>query len=130
MAVTLADGSTVKVTDAVCLSLGVWRDDSAPWSLDMVARVLPSLTTDIILGMDFLGKCNLHVDWSQNTLSFVLDSCTLAVDTSTVPGSIRARLVSASTWLHELCAEPESDCFLVVVRPCDGQKEGENAIDL
>jgi len=95
----------------------------------MVARVLPSLTTDVILGMDFLRKYNPHVDWSRNTLSFVLDSCTVAVDASMVPGSIRARLVSASTWLHELCAEPELDCFLTVVHPCDGQKEGENAID-
>ena len=95
----------------------------------MVARVLPQLTTDIILGMDFLRKYNPHVDWSRNTLSFVLDSRTVAVDASTVPGSIRARLVSASAWLRELCAEPDSDCFLVVVRPCDGQKEGENGID-
>ena len=60
---------------------------------------------------------------------FVLDSCTVAVDASMVLGSIRARLVSASAWLRELCAEPDSDCFLVVVRPCDGQKEGENGID-
>ena len=96
----------------------------------MVARVLPQLTTDVILGMDFLRKYNPHVDWSRNTLSFVLDSRTVAVDASTVPGSIRARLVSASAWLHRLCAEPESDCFLAVVHSCDGQKEGENAIDL
>ena len=79
--------------------------------------------------MDFLHKYNPHVDWSRNTLSFVLDSCTVAVDASMVPGSIRARLVSASTWLRKLRAEPDSDCFLVVVRPCDGQKEGENGID-
>ena len=83
----------------------------------MVARVLPSLTTDVILGMDFLQKYNPQVNWSQNTLSFVLDSCTVAVDASTVPGSICARFVSTSAWLHELCAEPESDCFLVVVCP-------------
>ena len=98
-------------------------------SLDMVARVLPQLTTDVILGMDFLRNYNPHVDWSQNTLSFVLDSCTVAVDASMVPGSIRARLVSASAWLCELCVEPDSDCFLVVVHPCDGQKERENGID-
>ena len=66
----------------------------------MVARVLPQLTTDVILGMDFLCKYNPHIDWSRNTLSFVLDSRTVAVDASTVAGSIRARLVSASTWLH------------------------------
>ena len=78
--------------------------------------------------MDFLRKYNPHVDWSQNTLSFVIDSRTVAVDASTVPGSIRARLVSASAWLRELCAEPDSDCFLAVVHPCDGQKEGENGI--
>ena len=95
----------------------------------MVARVLPQLTTDVILGMDFLRKYNPNVDWSQNTLSIVLDFCTIAVDASTVPGSIRARLVSASTWLCEFCAEPDSDCFLAVVHPCDGQKEGENGID-
>ena len=95
----------------------------------MVARVLPQLTTNVILGMDFLRKYNLHINWSQNTLSFVLDSCTVAVDASTVPGSIRARLVSASAWLCKLCAEPDPDCFLAVVRPCDGQKEGENGID-
>ena len=47
-----------------------------------------------------------------------------------VPGSIHARLVSASAWLCKLCAEPDSDCFLTVVRPCNGQKEGENGIDL
>ena len=96
----------------------------------MVARVLPQLTTDVLLGMDFLRKYNPHVDWSRNTLSFVVDSRTVAVDASTVPGSIRARLVSTSAWLCELRAEPDSDCFLAVVRPCDGQKEGENAIDL
>ena len=95
----------------------------------MVARVLPLLTTDGILGMDFLQKCNPHIDWSRNTLSFVLDSCTVAVDASMVPGSIRARLVSASAWLREPCAEPESDCFLAVARPCNGHKEGESAID-
>ena len=77
-----------------------------------------------------LAKYNPHIDWSQNTLSFVLDSPTVAVDASTVPGSIRARLVSDSAWLCELCAEPESDCFLAVVHPCDGQKEGETAIHL
>ena len=129
LVVMLADGSNVTTTDAVGLLLGVQRDDSAPCSMDMVARVLPQLTTDGILGMDFLRKYNPHVDWSRNTLSFVLDSCTVAADTSMVPGSIRARLVSASAWLHELCAEPESGCFLAVVRPCDGKKEGENAID-
>ena len=75
--------------------------------------------------MDFLHKYNPHVDWSQNTLSFVLDSRTVAVDTSMVPGSIRARLVSTSAWLDELRAEPDSDCFLAVVHPCDGKKEGE-----
>ena len=80
--------------------------------------------------MDFLRKYNLHVDWSRNTLSFVLDSCTVAVDASMVPGSIRARLVSASAWLRKLCAEPDSDCFLAVVHPCDGQNEGKNGIDL
>ena len=96
----------------------------------MVAKVLPSLTTNIILGMDFLQKYNPHVDWSQNTLSFVLDSCTVAIDVSMVLGSICARLVSASAWLCELCAKPESDCLVVVVHPCDGQKEEENAIDL
>ena len=74
-------------------------------------------------------KYNLQIDWSRNTLSFVLDSCTVAVDASMVPGSIRARLFSTSAWLCKLCAEPDSDCFLVVVRPCDGQKEGENGID-
>ena len=95
----------------------------------MVARVLPQLTTNVILGMDFLHKYNPHVDWSRNTLSFVLDSHNVAVDASMVPGSTRARLVSASAWLRKLCAEPDSDCFLVVVRPCDGQKEGENGID-
>ena len=95
----------------------------------MVARVLPQLTTDVILRMDFLRKYNPHVDWSRNTLSFVLDSRTVAVDASMVLGSICARLVSASTWLHELCAEPDLDCFLAVVRPCDGQKEEENGID-
>ena len=79
--------------------------------------------------MDFLRKYNPHVDWSQNTLLFVLDSRTVAVDASTVPGSIRARLVSASAWLRKLRAEPDSDCFLAVVCPCDGQKEGENGID-
>ena len=79
--------------------------------------------------MDFLRKYNPHVDWSRNTLSFVLDSCTVPVDASKVPGSIRARLASANAWLRELCAEPNLDCFLVVVRPCDGQKEGENGID-
>ena len=96
----------------------------------MVARVLPQLTTNVILGMDFLRKYNPHVDWSQNTLSFVLDSRTVAVDASTVLGSIRARLVSASAWLRKLRAEPDSACFLAVVQPCDGQKEGENGIDL
>ena len=95
----------------------------------MVARVLPQLTTDVILGMEFLQKYNPHVNWSRNTLSSVLDSRTVAVDVSMVPGSIHARLVSASAWLHELCTEPESDCFLVVVHPCDGQTEGETAID-
>ena len=78
--------------------------------------------------MNFLRKYNPHIDWPQNFMSFVLDSCTVAVDASTVQGSIRARLVSASAWLCKLHAEPESDC-LVVVRPCDGQKEGETAID-
>ena len=96
----MADGSNVMTTDTVALSLGVKRDDSAPCFLDMVARVLPQLTTDVILGMDFLHKYNPHVDWSRNTLSFVLDSRTVAVDASTVPGSIRARLVSASAWLR------------------------------
>ena len=95
----------------------------------MIARVLPSLTTDVILGMDFLRNYHSHVDWSRNTLSFVLDSRTVAVDASMVPGSISARLVSASAWLRELCAEPDLDCFLAVVHPCDGQKEGENGID-
>ena len=95
----------------------------------MVARVLPQLTTNIILGIDFLRKYNPQVDWSQNTLLFLLDSHTVAVDASTVPGSIRARLVSASTWLCELCAKPDSDCFLAVVRPCNGQKEGGHGID-
>ena len=96
----------------------------------MVARVLPQLTTDVILGMDFLQKYKRHVDWSRNTLSFVLDSHTVAVDASMVLSSIRARLVSASAWLCKLCAEPDSDCFLAVVCPCDSQKEGENGIDL
>ena len=93
----------------------------------MVARAFPSLAIDVILGMDFLQKYNPHVNWSRNTLLFVLDSCTVAADASTVPGSICVRLVYASAWLCQLCAEPESDCFLVVVHPCDGQKEGENA---
>ena len=75
----------------------------------MVARVLPQLTTNVILGMDFLREYNPHVDWSQNTLLFVFDSRIVAVDTSMVPGSIRARLVSASTWLCKLCAEPDLD---------------------
>ena len=79
--------------------------------------------------MDFLRKYNPQVDWSQNTLSFVLDSCPVTVGTSMVPGSICARLVSASAWLCKLRAEPDSDCFLAVVHPCDGQKEGENGID-
>ena len=79
--------------------------------------------------MDFLRKYNPHVDWSQNTLSFVLDSRTVAVNASTVPGSIRARLLSASAWLRELRAEPDLDCFLAVVRPCDGHNEGENGIN-
>ena len=92
--------------------------------------MLTQLTTDFILGMYFLCKYSPHVDWSQNTLSFVLDSCTVAVDTIMVLGSIHARLVSASAWLRKLHAEPESGCFLVVVRPCDGQNEGGNAIDL
>ena len=95
----------------------------------MVARVLPQLTTDVILGIDFLRKYNPHVDWSQNTLSFVLDFHTVAVDTSTVPGSIRVRLVSTSAWLGELHVEPDLDCFLAVVCPCDGQNEGGNGID-
>ena len=107
----------------------VCRGDSTPCSLNMVARVLPQLTIDLILGMDFLREYNPHVDWSGNTLSFILDFCTVAVDARTVPGSIRARLVSASAWLCELRAEPDLDCFLVVVRPCDDQKEGENGID-
>ena len=95
----------------------------------MVARVLPLLTTDGILGMDFLQKYNPHIDWSRNTLSFVLDFYTVAIDASMVPGSIRSRLVSAIAWLCELCAEPESYCFLAVVRTCNGQKEGKIAID-
>ena len=95
----------------------------------MVARVLPQLTTDVILGMDFLCKYNQHVDWSQNTLSFVLDSRTVAVDASMVPGSIRARLVSTSAWLRKLCAEPASVCFLAMVHPFDGKKDGESGID-
>ena len=77
----------------------------------MVARVLPQHTTDVILGMDFLHKYNPHIDWSRNSLLFVLDSCNVAVDASMVPGSIHARLVSASAWLHELRAEPDSDCL-------------------
>ena len=64
MVVTLDDGSTVNTTDAVHLSLGVWRESPAPCFLNMVTRVLPLLTTDIILGMDFLRKYNPHVDWS------------------------------------------------------------------
>ena len=95
--------------------------------LDIFTRLLPSLTTDVILAMDFLHKYNPHIDWSQNTLLFAVDSCTVAVDASMVPGSICARIISASAWLCELCAEPESDCFLAVVRPCDGQKEGGKA---
>ena len=79
--------------------------------------------------MDFLRKYNPHVDWSRNTLLFVLESCTAAVDASMVPGSIRARLVSASAWLCELHTEPESNYFLAVVHPCDGQDEGKNGID-
>ena len=109
LVVTLADGNNVMTTDAVGLLLGVYREESAPCSLDMAARVLLQLTTNIILGMDFLRKYNPHVNWSRNTLSFVLDSCTVAVDAGTVPGSIRARLVSASAWLRELCAEPDLD---------------------
>ena len=93
----------------------------------MVARVLPQLTTDVILGMDFLHKYNPHVDWSQNTLSFVIDSRTVAVDASTVPGSIRARLVSASAWLRELRAEPDSDCFLVLGYPAVSHCRGQHA---
>ena len=46
-----------------------------------------------------------------------------------VLGSIRARLVSTSAWLCRFHAEPESDCFLAMVHPCDGQKEGETEID-
>ena len=46
----------------------------------MVAKVLSSLTTNVILGKDLLHKYNPHIDWSQNTLSFVLDSYTVAVD--------------------------------------------------
>ena len=127
--VTLADGSIVKTTDTVCLSLGVQKANSALCLLDIVTRLLPSLTTNLILGMDFLHKYNPHIDWSQSTLLFAVDSCTVAVDASMVPGSICARILSASAWLCELCAEPELDCFLTVVHPCDGQKQGETAID-
>ena len=83
----------------------------------MVARVLLQLTTNIILSMEFLQKYSSHIDWSQNTLLFILDSRTVAVDASTVPGSIHARLVSASAWLCKLCAEPDLDCFLAVSAP-------------
>ena len=79
--------------------------------------------------MELLQKYNPHINWSRNTLSFVLDSRTVAVDASMVPGYIRARLVSANAWLRKLCAEPDLDCFLAVVRPCDGQKEGKIGID-
>ena len=60
------------------------------FTLDVIARVLPSLTTNVILGLDFLRRYNPDVNWSENTLSFVLDNGSVAVNTSTVPGSIRA----------------------------------------
>ena len=75
------------------------------FTLDVVARVLPRLTTDVILGLDFLRRYNPDVNWSENTLSFVLDKGSVAVNASTVPRSIRAKLVSARAWLRELRAE-------------------------
>ena len=59
-------------------------------SVDVVARVLPSLTADVILGLDFLRKYNPNVNWSANTLSFSHADGPVTVDASTVPGSIRA----------------------------------------
>ena len=64
--------------------------------LDIVTRILALLTTDVILGMDFLHKYNPHIDWFQSTLLFAVNSCTVAVDASMVPESICARIISAS----------------------------------
>ena len=54
------------------------------------------------------------------------------VDSTTVAGSVKAKLVSARAWLATLQSEPTATCWLALVRSCDGQKEpegGEDQID-
>ena len=129
LVVTLADGRVVKATSGLHLLLDVYKRDSQMFLFDVITRVLPTLTTDIILGMDFLHNYNPNIDWSQKTQSFELDWGIVAVDASKVPGSICAMVVFTQAWLGKLHADPESDSFLVVVHQCDGLKEGETAVD-
>ena len=77
--------------------------------------MLPNLTADVILGIDWLHRFNPSIDWSQNTVCFscAKDGCVLAasdslepveqacitVGAASVPGSTKAKLLSANAWL-------------------------------
>ena len=77
--------------------------------------MLPNLTADVILGIDWLQRFNPNINWSHNTVCFscATDGHVLAVseslepakqvcitvDAASVPGSTKAKLVSANAWL-------------------------------
>lgn len=77
--------------------------------LDIVARVFPLLTSNIILGIYFLLKHYPNIDRSQNILSFEHILGTVTVDASMVPWSICISVFSAHPWLHKLHGKLESD---------------------
>ena len=64
LSVTLADENTVVSDSISCLDLTVVVGAEAKYSMPGVpCRVLPQLTSDMILGMDWLRKYNPYIDW-------------------------------------------------------------------
>ena len=64
LSVTLADESTVVSDSISCLDLMVVVGAEAEYSMPGVPYcVLPQLTSDVILGMDWLGKYTPCIDW-------------------------------------------------------------------
>ena len=71
LSVTLADENTVVSDSLACLDLTAVVDAGTEYSMPGVpCRVLPYLTSDVILGMDWLRKYNPHIDWVDPQLCF------------------------------------------------------------
>ena len=67
--VTLANGSGVSSVSQsfLCLEIPSALSDQ-PEVIEQHVRVLPDLTSDMILGMDWLLQNNPHINWVDNKL--------------------------------------------------------------